>query len=138
MSNSFEITAGATPVILHIPHSSREIPLDIRSDILLSDQQLIAELNEIIAHQENEINKMRLMCREYNTIKRFEILKQKIKSLVSFTKNFYIHDIVHDKQYHDIIKSEFGMTPVKLREMYFQLREQRNFYAHPQVNFSNN
>ena len=47
MSNSFEITAGTTPVILHIPHSSREIPLDIRSDILLSDQQLVAELNEM-------------------------------------------------------------------------------------------
>ena len=94
----------------------------------------IAELNEIIAHQENEINKMRQMCREYNTIKRFEILKQKIKSLVSFTKNFYIHDIVHNKQYHDVIKAEFGMTPVKLREMYFQLREQRNLYAHPKIN----
>lgn len=47
MSNSFEITAGVMPVILHIPHSSRQIPSSVRSDILLNDQQLIAELNEM-------------------------------------------------------------------------------------------
>ena len=74
------------------------------------------------------------MCREYNTIKRFEILKRKIKSLVNFTKNFYINGIVHDKQYHAIIKAEFRMTPVKLREMHFELRAKRNIYAHPNIN----
>ena len=98
----------------------------------------ITELNAIIIQQKTEIDKMREICRAYNCIKRFEALKTKIKSIVTFTKNFYINDIVYDKQYHDVIKSEFGMTPYKLRDMYFQLREQRNFYAHPQVNFSNN
>jgi len=93
----------------------------------------ITELNKIIDLQKIEIDKMSEICRAYNCIKRFEALKTKIKSIVTFTKNFYINDIVYDKQYHDVIKSEFGMTPYKLRDMYFQLREQRNFYAHPQV-----
>ena len=118
--------------------SNDSYDLDLVENIIESSvdnsNDKITELNEIINHQQNEIDKMRQMCREYNTIKRFEILKRKIKSLVSFTKNFYINDIVHDKQYHAVIKAEFGMTPIKLREMYFQLREQQNFYAHPNIN----
>ena len=47
MSAGFEITAGEIPVILHVPHSSREIPADIRKDILLSDEQLKIELDEM-------------------------------------------------------------------------------------------
>jgi N-formylglutamate deformylase len=55
VSNSFEITAGATPVILHIPHSAREIPPSVRGDILLSDQQLIAELDEMTDSSTEEL-----------------------------------------------------------------------------------
>ncbi|MSY15875.1 MAG: N-formylglutamate amidohydrolase, partial [Actinobacteria bacterium] len=47
MSEGFEITAGDIPVILHVPHSSRQIPPDIRKDILLSDEQLKVELDEM-------------------------------------------------------------------------------------------
>jgi N-formylglutamate amidohydrolase len=47
VSNSFEITKGTTPVILHIPHSSRQIPSSVRSGILLSDQQLSDELDQM-------------------------------------------------------------------------------------------
>ena len=47
MSEGFEITAGEIPVILHVPHSSRQIPPDIRKDILLSDEQLKVELDEM-------------------------------------------------------------------------------------------
>ena len=91
----------------------------------------ITELNAIIEQQKTEINKMREICRAYNCIKRFEALKTKIKSIVTFTKNFYIHDMCYDRQYYDIIQAEFKMSPFKLRELYFSLRRERNLYAHP-------
>ena len=94
----------------------------------------IIELNAIIEQQKTEINKMREICRAYNCIKRFEALKTKIKSIVTFTKNFYIHDMCYDRQYYDIIQAEFKMSPFKLRELYFSLRRERNEYAHPKIN----
>lgn len=94
----------------------------------------ITELNAIINKQRDEIDKMREICRAYNCIKRFEALKTKIKSIVTFTKNFYIHDMCYDRQYYDIIQAEFKMTPFKLREVYFNLRRERNEYAHPKIN----
>jgi hypothetical protein len=106
------------------------------SNVETPNDTKIIELNAIIDQQKTEINKMREICRAYNCIRRFEVLKTKIKSIVTFTKNFYINDIVYDKQYHDVIKSEFGMSPFKLRELYFQLREQRNEYAHPKINLN--
>ena len=92
------------------------------------------ELNAIIEQQKTEIDKMREICRAYNCIKRFEALKTKIKSIVTFTKNFYIHDMCYDRQYYDIIQAEFKMSPFKLREVYFNLRRERNLYAHPKIN----
>ena len=91
----------------------------------------ITELNAVINKQRDEIDKMREICRAYNCIKRFEALKTKIKSIVTFTKNFYIHDMCYDRQYYDIIQAEFKMSPFKLRELYFSLRRERNEYAHP-------
>ena len=94
----------------------------------------ITELNAVINKQRDEIDKMREICRAYNCIKRFEALKTKIKSVVTFTKNFYIHDMCYDRQYYDIIQAEFKMSPFKLREVYFNLRRERNLYAHPKIN----
>jgi len=94
----------------------------------------IIELNAVINKQRDEIDKMREICRAYNCIKRFEALKTKIKSIVTFTKNFYIHDMCYDRQYYDIIQAEFKMSPFKLRELYFSLRRERNEYAHPKIN----
>ncbi|MET7485430.1 N-formylglutamate amidohydrolase [Streptomyces sp. NPDC005538] len=46
---SFELLPGAadSPVILHVPHSAREIPADVRTDILLDDPALERELDHI-------------------------------------------------------------------------------------------
>ncbi|MFI8092476.1 N-formylglutamate amidohydrolase [Streptomyces sp. NPDC086080] len=46
---SFEFLAGApdSPVILHVPHSAREIPADVRSGIELDDAALERELDHI-------------------------------------------------------------------------------------------
>ena len=46
---NFEIVAGDpnSKVILHVPHSATFIPDDLRKDILLSDQELKAELDEM-------------------------------------------------------------------------------------------
>ncbi|MFF5304263.1 N-formylglutamate amidohydrolase [Streptomyces sp. NPDC013161] len=46
---SFELLPGAaeSPVILHVPHSAREIPADVRADILLDDPALERELDHI-------------------------------------------------------------------------------------------
>lgn len=46
---NFEIIEGnpQSTVVLHVPHSSREIPDDIRSQLLLSDGELELELDEM-------------------------------------------------------------------------------------------
>lgn len=49
MPDSFERIAGHpdSPVILHVPHSSRAIPRDVRTGILLDDAALELELDHI-------------------------------------------------------------------------------------------
>lgn len=49
VSASFRLVAGApdSPVILHVPHSSRVIPADVRSGIVLEDAALERELDHI-------------------------------------------------------------------------------------------
>ncbi|WP_346348890.1 N-formylglutamate amidohydrolase [Rhodococcus sp. T2V] len=46
--NSFSILPGhpTSPVILHVPHASRTIPLQVRAQLLLDDAALEAELDE--------------------------------------------------------------------------------------------
>lgn len=38
--------AAASPVLIHVPHAARFIPADLRADLLVSDVELAAELNE--------------------------------------------------------------------------------------------
>jgi N-formylglutamate amidohydrolase len=54
---SFELLPGAddSPVILHVPHSSREIPADVRAGIVLDDGALERELNHIVDAHTAEI-----------------------------------------------------------------------------------
>ena len=49
-AENFKIIAGDqdSKVILHVPHSATFIPDDLRKNILLSDQELKAELDEIL------------------------------------------------------------------------------------------
>lgn len=49
MANNFEIIAedSTSHLIIHVPHSARYIPEEIRQDILLGDTDLEAELNEM-------------------------------------------------------------------------------------------
>ncbi|MFF4584947.1 N-formylglutamate amidohydrolase [Streptomyces sp. NPDC001388] len=46
---SFELLPGAagSPVILHVPHSAREIPAEVRAGIVLGDAELERELDHI-------------------------------------------------------------------------------------------
>ncbi|MFJ9813091.1 N-formylglutamate amidohydrolase [Streptomyces sp. NPDC101158] len=46
---SFELVAGApdSPVLLHVPHSSRRLPADVRAGIVLGDAELERELDHI-------------------------------------------------------------------------------------------
>lgn len=47
--NSFEVVPGSneSSIILHVPHSSRFIPEEVRQNLLLSDEVLQKELDEI-------------------------------------------------------------------------------------------
>jgi len=47
VSEGVAITQGQIPVILHVPHSSRLIPEDIRSGISLTDEELSYELDQM-------------------------------------------------------------------------------------------
>ncbi|WP_030743427.1 N-formylglutamate amidohydrolase [Streptomyces sp. NRRL S-31] len=46
---SFELLAGAadSPVLLHVPHSARTVPADVREGIVLDDAELERELDHI-------------------------------------------------------------------------------------------
>ncbi|MFE5483436.1 N-formylglutamate amidohydrolase [Streptomyces sp. NPDC056527] len=46
---SFQLLPGApdSPVLLHVPHSSRELPPDVRDGIVLDDEELARELDHI-------------------------------------------------------------------------------------------
>ncbi|MFE0779042.1 N-formylglutamate amidohydrolase [Streptomyces sp. NPDC058861] len=48
-SSSFRLLPGApdSPVLLHVPHSSRAVPADVRAGILLGDDELGRELDHI-------------------------------------------------------------------------------------------
>ncbi|MFE1551652.1 N-formylglutamate amidohydrolase [Streptomyces sp. NPDC058718] len=48
-SRSYELLTGApdSPVLLHVPHSSRVMPPDVRDGILLGDEELDRELDHI-------------------------------------------------------------------------------------------
>ncbi|CAL9374551.1 hypothetical protein SUDANB105_00933 [Streptomyces sp. enrichment culture] len=54
---SFELLPGAgdSPVILHVPHSAREIPADVRAGIVLDDEALERELDHIVDAHTAEI-----------------------------------------------------------------------------------
>ncbi|MCW8121546.1 MULTISPECIES: N-formylglutamate amidohydrolase [Streptomyces] len=54
---SFALVPGAatSPVILHVPHSSREIPAGVRSGIVLSDAELERELDHMTDSHTAEI-----------------------------------------------------------------------------------
>lgn len=47
--HSFELLPGApdSPVLLHVPHSSRHLPADVREGIVLGDEELARELDHI-------------------------------------------------------------------------------------------
>ncbi|MFD5572555.1 N-formylglutamate amidohydrolase [Streptomyces cadmiisoli] len=47
--SSFELLPGAdsSPVLLHVPHSARDIPADVRAGIVLDDEALERELDHI-------------------------------------------------------------------------------------------
>ncbi|MFH8621635.1 N-formylglutamate amidohydrolase [Streptomyces vietnamensis] len=54
---SFRLLPGApdSPVLLHVPHSSREVPPDVREGILLDDGELALELDHITDSHTAEI-----------------------------------------------------------------------------------
>ena len=49
MASNFEVIAGdpTSHLIVHVPHSARYLPEEVRRDILLDDSDLEAELNEM-------------------------------------------------------------------------------------------
>ncbi|WP_336883058.1 N-formylglutamate amidohydrolase [Rhodococcus globerulus] len=57
MSNTFVLMPGdeESPVIIHVPHSSRTIPPQIRAELMINDEELAAELDEATDTATNEI-----------------------------------------------------------------------------------
>ena len=84
MSAGFEITTGEIPVILHVPHSSREIPADIRKDILLNDEQLKIELDEMTDSHTDKIASLAIA----DLAKQPWIFKNKLSRLVIDPERF--------------------------------------------------
>ena len=84
MNTGFEITAGEIPVILHVPHSSREMPEDIRKDILLTDEKLNRELDEMTDSHTDKIASLAIA----DLAKRPWIFKNKLSRLVIDPERF--------------------------------------------------
>ena len=59
-NDSFEITRGHSDsaVVLHVPHSSREIPSQVRSDLLIDDLALEQELDAMTDSGTDELAKI--------------------------------------------------------------------------------
>jgi predicted N-formylglutamate amidohydrolase len=57
MASNFEVIPGdpASQVILHVPHAARFIPAEVRSEILLNDLELLAELDAMTDSRTDEI-----------------------------------------------------------------------------------
>lgn len=57
MATNFEIIPGdpQSSVILHVPHSARFIPADVRSELLLNDDELLEELDSMTDSRTDEI-----------------------------------------------------------------------------------
>ena len=57
MPVNFEVIPGdpASTVILHVPHAARFIPAEVRSEILLNDVELLAELDSMTDSRTDEI-----------------------------------------------------------------------------------
>ncbi|PCK23260.1 N-formylglutamate amidohydrolase [Rhodococcus qingshengii] len=57
MFNAFTVMPGdeRSPVIVHVPHSARVIPQGIRSDLMLTDEELADELDEATDTATDEI-----------------------------------------------------------------------------------
>ena len=57
MAANFAIIPGdsQSPVILHVPHSARYIPVEVRSELLLNDSELLEELNSMTDSRTDEI-----------------------------------------------------------------------------------
>ena len=55
--DAFTVLPGdeGSPVVIHVPHSSRLIPPDIRADLMLTDQELADELDEATDTATDEI-----------------------------------------------------------------------------------
>lgn len=55
--DAFTVIPGdeGSPVVIHVPHSSRLIPPDIRTDLMLTDQELADELDEATDTATDEI-----------------------------------------------------------------------------------
>ena len=56
-SEGFSLIEGSqdSSIIIHVPHSSRFIPADVRSDLLLSDVELESELDQITDSKTDEL-----------------------------------------------------------------------------------
>ncbi|TSD40579.1 N-formylglutamate amidohydrolase [Rhodococcus sp. KBS0724] len=57
MPHAFTVLPGdeGSPVVIHVPHSSRLIPPDIRADLMLTDEELAEELDEATDTATDEI-----------------------------------------------------------------------------------
>ncbi|ROZ42676.1 N-formylglutamate amidohydrolase [Rhodococcus sp. WS3] len=57
MPDAFTVIPGdkGSPVVIHVPHSSRLIPPGIRADLMLTDKELAAELDEATDTATDEI-----------------------------------------------------------------------------------
>ncbi len=57
MPSTALITPGddRSPVLIHVPHASRVIPPEVRADLLLTDTELAAELDEATDTATDEI-----------------------------------------------------------------------------------
>ncbi len=84
MSGGFAITEGDIPVILHVPHSSRQIPAEVRSDILLDDKSLAAELDEMTDSHTDLVAKGAIA----DLVKRPWIFENKLSRLVIDPERF--------------------------------------------------
>lgn len=102
----------------------------LNKKVAFQSKQMVID-NNIIADLKKTINEQAAYVEAYAAILAYDQLKIRIKSIVSFDKDWYINKLPQQTQYHEEIQAEFGMTPQELVQHYFAVKERRNKKAHP-------
>lgn len=129
--SNFEIIPGSedSAIVLHVPHSSRFIPKEVRANILLSDDELHKELNEITDTLTDQIA-LKAVSKLPPQTPRPWLFINKFSRLVIDPERFPDEREIMNQVGMGAVYTKIS-TGAQLRDPNFDTRELLNNYFHP-------